>query len=107
MELRSQCPLAASVKLIGGRWKLILIWYIHEGLETFSKLKKAIPAISEKVLAEQLNQLQADGLVVKVISEKKDAKSYQLTSLGSSLAPSLRELAKWGEENKIPERFKV
>ncbi len=89
--LKRVCPLSASMKAIGGQWKIILLWYIHLGCDRFAALKKAIPGgISDKILYEQLAQLRAYSL----IQQNKDL-SYRLTPAGKAITPHLKALDQW------------
>jgi DNA-binding HxlR family transcriptional regulator len=89
--LKKVCPLSASMKAIGGQWKIILLWYIHLGCDRFTALQKAVPGgISDKILYEQLGELQAYGLV-----EKKKDLSYRLTRAGKAMTPHLAALNQW------------
>jgi DNA-binding HxlR family transcriptional regulator len=93
--LKKACPLSASMKAIGGQWKIILLWYIHLGCDRFAALQKAIPGgISDKILYEQLGQLQAYGLIQK----KKDL-SYALTKAGKAITPHLKALNQWSADH--------
>jgi DNA-binding HxlR family transcriptional regulator len=93
--LKKVCPLSASMKVIGGQWKIILLWYIHLGCNRFAALQKAIPGgISDKILYEQLGQLQAYGLIQK----KKDL-SYTLTKAGNAICPHLKALDQWSADH--------
>jgi DNA-binding HxlR family transcriptional regulator len=89
--LKKVCPLSASMKAIGGQWKIILLWYIHLGCDRFAALQKAVPGgISDKILYEQLGELQAYGLIGK----RKDL-SYHLTPAGKAITPHLKALNQW------------
>ena len=93
--LKKVCPLSASMKAIGGQWKIILLWYIHLGCGRFAALQKAVPGgISDKILYEQLGELQAYGLV-----EKKKDLSYRLTKSGKAITPHLVALNQWSAEH--------
>jgi DNA-binding HxlR family transcriptional regulator len=93
--LKKVCPLSASMKAIGGQWKIILLWYIHLGCNRFAALQKAVPGgISDKILYEQLSQLQAYGLIQK----KKDS-SYGLTKAGEAICPHLKALNQWSSKH--------
>lgn len=81
---------------------MVLIWYVHEGLQRYGELRKAIPNISEKMLSEQLKALEKDGLILRSVLESGPV--YGLTELGNSLSPILHQLYVWGEKNKIVER---
>ena len=92
--LKKVCPLSASMKAIGGQWKIILLWYIHLGCDRFAALQKAVPGgISDKILYEQLGELQAYHLIKK----NKDL-SYRLTQAGEDICPHLKALNQWSRE---------
>lgn len=98
-ELIAACPLAAAVKLIGGRWKLMLLWYVHHGLNRYSNLKATVPHISEKMLYQQLRELERDGLVLRVVAGREVR--YEPTELARSLAPLLERLEEWSRRHGI------
>jgi DNA-binding HxlR family transcriptional regulator len=92
--LKKVCPLSASMKAIGGQWKIILLWYIHLGCNRFAALQKAVPGgISDKILYEQLNELQA----YRLIQKNRDL-SYRLTKAGDAICPHLKALNQWSSE---------
>lgn len=98
------CPLAAAMKLLGGRWKPMIVWYVHHGLRRFGDLRRTIPNVSEKMLYQQLRELQRDGLLVRVAHGPRRV-SYELTGLAVSLVPTLQALADWSERNHIGQRL--
>lgn len=90
-----------TIDVIGGRWKLLSIWWLTL---RFSGLKKAIGIISTKMLAQQLKELEADGLISrKVYLEVPSRFEYSLTNLGSTVLPPIDMLHKWG--NMYVEKF--
>jgi DNA-binding HxlR family transcriptional regulator len=92
--LKKVCPLSASMKAIGGQWKIILLWYIHLGCDRFAALQKTIPGgISDKILYEQLGELQAYRLI-----RKNKYLSYRLTQAGEAICPHLKALNQWSSE---------
>lgn len=99
-ELIAGCPLAAAMKMLGGRWKPMLLWYVNHGIQRFSGLKKIIVGVSEKMLYQQLRELERDGLLTRVATGPRVV-HYSLTPLGASLVPHLAALAAWSEENSI------
>lgn len=103
-ELVAGCPLAAAMKLLGGRWKPILLWYLHHGLDRFGALRSTIPGVSEKMLYQHLRELERDGLLVRKASGARHV-AYGLTDLGASLVPILGALASWSERHEIPARL--
>lgn len=59
----SDCPLADLIDVIGGRWKVLALWHLREGTRRFTELKRLMPGVTQKMLTQQLRQLEADGLV--------------------------------------------
>lgn len=88
-----------ALKLVEGRWKLLILFHLFGGkVLRFSDLERAIPAISQKMLAQQLRQLEADGVVRRNVHSQVPPKvEYCLTTWGQSLCPALDALLKWAE----------
>ena len=97
-----ECPVATTVQLIGNKWKLLLIRNLmYNGKQRFSDFIKTIPAISKKVLTDNLRALEDDGLIErKVFAEVPPRVEYSLTPLGTSLKPILDAMSDWGTEYK-------
>lgn len=99
---KTQCPVTATLQLIGGRWKTIIIYCLTFGTKRFGEIAVRIPDISRKVLTEQLKELTADGIIKREqFNEIPPRVEYSLTELGKSLSPVIRELEKWGKENAL------
>lgn len=98
-ELLEGCALASAMRVIGGRWKQMLLWYVHHGIARFSALRRTIPNITEKMLYQQLRELERDGLVLRVTSGR--AVHYELTVLARGLVPILAELERWSTANDV------
>ncbi len=94
----NDCPVETTVKMIGGKWKIIIIArLIYFGQYRFSKLKRSIPTINERMLSRQLRELEEDGLIFrKVYAEVPPRVEYGLTENGKTLIPVLQQLAEWG-----------
>ncbi|MFE4105826.1 winged helix-turn-helix transcriptional regulator [Almyronema epifaneia] len=87
-----------TLKVLGGKWKILILWHLKDEPRRFNALKRLMPEISEKVLIQQLRELESDGLV----SRKQYAKvpphvEYAFTRYGQSLEPVLQTLCHWGE----------
>ena len=96
------CPVDAVVDVIGGKWKLRILWRLSQQTHRFGALRRAIPNISEKMLYQQLRQLEADGLVRRTAyPEVPPRVEYALTPRGRSLVPVLNEVAAWGEQQLV------
>ena len=89
-----------ALKIIEGRWKLEILFHLFGGqVLRFSDLERAIPAISQKMLAQQLRQLEADAIVQRTVHGQVPPKvEYRLTTWGQSLCPALDALLKWAED---------
>ena len=91
------CALTAALAVIGGRWKLFVVYRLADGPRHFAALRRSLPDVSAKVLAQQLRELQADGLVSRERSGPVPAfVHYTLTSHGRSVLPVAEEIRRWG-----------
>jgi DNA-binding HxlR family transcriptional regulator len=94
------CPVTFTLDKIGGRWKTIIIYNLLNGTKRYSELKKAIPAISEKMLIQQLKQMEEDKLINrKSLPVVPPYVEYSLTKSGLALKPVLNEMVCWAEKN--------
>lgn len=91
------CPLTAALAAIGGKWKLIILYWLAESPKHFAALRREMPSISQKVLTQQLRELENDGLVHR---EPKGAAPapvvYSLTDYGRSVLPLVESVRLWG-----------
>jgi len=93
----SDCPLTAALAAIGGKWKLIIIYWLNEGPMHFAGLRGKMPGISQKVLTQQLRELQADEIVARKATERVATPVvYSLTEYGRSLPPLVENVRLWG-----------
>jgi DNA-binding HxlR family transcriptional regulator len=88
-----------ALKVLEGRWKLIILFHLFGGkVLRFSDLERAIPAISQKMLIQQLRQMEADGVVRRTIYQQVPPKvEYRLTKWGQALCPALDAFLKWAD----------
>ena len=98
-----ECPVATTVQLIGNKWKMLIIRnLIYNGTQRFTDFFKTIPAISKKVLTDNLRALENDGLIEReVFAEVPPRVEYSLSEIGKSLRPIWDALEAWGNEYKI------
>jgi DNA-binding HxlR family transcriptional regulator len=102
LKEKTQCPVTATLQLIGGKWKTIILYSLWSGTRRFGEIAVRIPNISRKVLTDQLKELEADGLILREqYKEIPPRVEYSLTNLGKSLSPVIRELEIWGTENVL------
>ncbi|KEQ23568.1 HxlR family transcriptional regulator [Paenibacillus tyrfis] len=93
------CEKELTLAVIGGKWKLIILWHLGlEGTKRFSELKKLIPHITQKMLTNQLRELEEDQLIFrKVYPVVPPRVEYSLTEHGESLMPVLKMMYNWGK----------
>lgn len=101
----TQCPVEAALDIIGGKWKSIILFRVLEETRRFNELRKLLPKVTQRMLTNQLRELERDGLIERKIYPQVPPKvEYSITDLGKSLEPVLRELKKWAEE-QMPARI--
>lgn len=101
----AECPITATVELIGGKWKTIILYYLSFGTRRFGEIDVRIPGLSRKVLTEQLKELERDGLIArKYYKEIPPRVEYSLTALGGSLSLIFNEMADWGRKNVLDKK---
>ncbi|MEA5008167.1 winged helix-turn-helix transcriptional regulator [Clostridium tyrobutyricum] len=95
------CPVEMTLQLIGNRWKVLIIRDLLEGTKRFGELKKSVGSITQKVLTQNLREMEGSGLLVrKVYAEVPPRVEYTLTETGYSLKPILDSMVKWGTSYK-------
>jgi DNA-binding HxlR family transcriptional regulator len=96
----SDCPLTAALAALGGKWKLIIVYWLAEQPRHFAGLRQLMPAISQKVLTEQLRELVADEIVHREATGEVPAPVvYSLTVYGRSLTPVVETVRLWGRQH--------
>jgi len=100
IPVRTECGLHVFKELLNGKWKLMLIYYIADGIKRPGALQKKIAA-DRRVMTKQLDELVKDGFVDKITFDTKIPKvEYHVTALGLSLLPLIISLESWGEKNR-------
>src|SRR5215813_12831188 len=93
----SDCPLTAALAAIGGKWKLIIIYWLAESPKHFAAIRRAMPGISQKVLTQQLRELESDEILKRRWTGGPPAPVYySLTDYGRSLLPLVENIRLWG-----------
>lgn len=99
MSNESICPVAATLDLIGGKYKALILWNLSDGIRRFSELRKTISGATPKMLTQQLRELEAQKLIArKVYAVVPPKVEYSLTETGKSLMPILTAMRDWGAE---------
>ncbi len=100
------CPVSSTLKVFGGKWKPLILYFISVDVNRFGQLQRMIPGCSKKMMTTQLRELETDGLINrKVFAEVPPKVIYSLTSKGESLRPIFGELSKWGIENVLESKL--
>lgn len=95
----SDCPITLTLEYIGGRWKTVILYILANRTLRFGEISVRIPAVSRKVLTEQLKELEHDGLISRVkYNETPPRVEYNVTEFGKSLNNVLRQMEEWGIE---------
>lgn len=91
------CPVTATQNVLMGKWKLSILWILHNKIRRFNELQKLMPSISRGVLTQQLRELECDGLINrKVYREVPPKVEYSLTEIGVSFIPVMSQIMEWG-----------
>ncbi|MDO4275231.1 MAG: helix-turn-helix domain-containing protein [Eubacteriales bacterium] len=102
MEIKCKgftCPVEATIQLIGGKYKAVILWHLMNQTLRYSELHRLMPKATDKMLAQQLRELEKDGLIYRKVYPVVPPKTeYSLTDFGKSLAPILDEMCSWGEQ---------
>jgi DNA-binding HxlR family transcriptional regulator len=94
---KTNCPVVATINMVGGKYKAIILWHLVEGTLRFGELKKLIPQTTQKMLTQQLRELESDNLITRTVYPVVPPKvEYTLTDLGKSLIPILNAMRDWG-----------
>lgn len=98
-ELNKNCPVSATLALIGGKYKALLLWHLTDKTLRFNELRKLVPEATPKMLTQQLRELEADMLISRMVYPVVPPKvEYSLTERGKSLFPILSAMYDWGED---------
>ena len=96
----TNCPLTAALHAIGGKWSLICLYWLDSGTRRFNELRRLMPAISHKVLAATLRNLEHEGLICRTVyAEVPPRVEYCISSHGETLRPLIQAVRVWGREH--------
>ena len=98
VHIRTGCPAEATLAVINGTWKVPILFHLATGTKRFSALGRDLPGISQKVLIQQLREMERDGVVRrKVYAQVPPKVEYSLTVTGKSLLPVVNVMCRWGQ----------
>ncbi|WP_110112680.1 helix-turn-helix domain-containing protein [Bacillus sp. CGMCC 1.16541] len=94
------CPVEATLDIIGGKWKSVILYHLTDQTLRFNELKRLVPGITQRMLTLQLRELERDGIVHREVYKEVPPKvEYCLTEFGQTLIPIIQLMLKWGIEN--------
>lgn len=94
------CTVEAAVSLIDGKWKCVILFHLLRGTARFNELRRRLPGVTQRMLTNQLRELEQDGLILRTVYAQVPPKvEYSLSPLGRSLEPVLASLKAWGDAN--------
>lgn len=94
-----KCAVELTINLIGGKYKALLLWELSESTKRFNELRKRFPEVTQKMLTQQLRDLENDGLILRHVYPQVPPKvEYSLTDFGRSLMPVIHAMNQWGND---------
>ena len=94
----SECPVTLCLKVIGGKWKPVIVFLIKNKIDRFGALQRALPKVTKQMLTSQLRELELDGVIDrKVFAEVPPKVEYSITDFGETIFPVIHQMKEWGE----------
>lgn len=96
-RMHDYCSTEVALEVIGGKWKMMILYNLFEGTRRFGQLRRALPHVTQRMLTRQLRELEEDWLVHREVYAQVPPKvEYSLTEVGASLEPIVRRIDEWG-----------
>lgn len=96
--LDPNCPIGTTINVLGGKWKILILFSLSQGTKRFNELRREIPDVTQRMLTNQLRELENDKIISrKIYAEVPPKVEYTLTEIGKTLNPVLDALKKWGQ----------
>ena len=94
---KTNCPVVATLDIIGGKYKALILWHLVDKTLRFGELRRLVPQATQKMLTQQLRELESDGLIIRTVFPVVPPKvEYNLSALGVSIKPILDAMREWG-----------
>ena len=101
VEQQKTCPAETTLQVIGGRWKVPILWHLFQGTLRFSQLRRALDGVTQKMLTQQLREMERDGIVSRKVYPQIPPKvEYSLTADGKTLKPVVEAMCRWGKSRQ-------
>lgn len=96
-EVRYRCGMEAALDLLGGKWKMLILYHLRDARLRFGELRRMVGAVSEKMLSQQLKEMVADGLLRRIDHQTVPPHvEYEVTSFGADLCDTMQPMCEWG-----------
>jgi DNA-binding HxlR family transcriptional regulator len=96
-----RCPVTVALTVIGGKWKPVILFQLREGPLRFGALRRVVPGVTQKMLTQQLRELERDGILDRKVHIVVPPKvEYSLTAYGKTLRPLLAAMCAWGQKHR-------
>lgn len=93
------CPVVNTLHIIGGKWKVLILYYLHGETRRFNELQRLLAGVTQRMLTLQLRELEHDGIVHREVYPQVPPKvEYSLTAFGQTLMPVIEAMHRWGEQ---------
>lgn len=100
-EYTYNCPVELTLNTIMGKWKALILWQLRKGARRYTELRRSLPNITDKMLAQQLRELEAAGIVTRTVYPTiPPTVAYELAELGQEIQPILKLMQQWGMKFK-------
>ena len=100
-QVHDECGLATALNAIGGKWKTMILWEVNLAPRRFGELRRLLPGVSEKVLTQQLREMEADALIRReVFAGAVQKVVYSVTEYGVSLNDAIGVMSRWGKQHE-------
>lgn len=104
-ECAAGCPVEATLDLIGGKWKGVVLYHLCDGVLRFNELRRRLTGVTQRMLTKQLRELEESGLIVRTVyAEVPPRVEYRLSKDGESLRPVIHALEQWGERRLVRQK---
>lgn len=98
------CPMELTMDVLGGKWKLLILWQLQQGTKRYGELRTALQDITHKMLTQQLRELESDGIVHREVFHVVPPKvEYSLTERGNRLTTVMNSMAEWASAFRVDE----
>jgi DNA-binding HxlR family transcriptional regulator len=105
---RASCPVERTLDVIGGRWKVLILRELFQGVQRFGQLHRALNGITQKMLTQQLREMEHDGIIHREVYLQVPPKvEYSLTPLGESLKPIIDSMHEWGVRHLLEQNSEI